>query len=123
MKLKILYWASRVLAILAILFMMIFSMDCFGGFSSVKEQIICFLIHNIPACIVIVVLIIAWKWELAGGILFLLVAAAGSIYFRAFSGNPGALVVFFPFVITGFIFILHQILSVQKKHIQSLKKR
>jgi len=110
MKEKILLWTPRVLAILAILFMMMFSMDCFDGNYSLREQLVCFVMHNIPAYILLLALIIAWKWELAGGILFLLAALAGSIYFSAFSGNPGVLIILFPFVITGILFILHYVL-------------
>jgi len=111
MKQKILYWFPRVLAILAILFMMLFSMDCFGGTLKVKEQLICFMMHNIPAFIIMLVVIVAWRWEIAGGVLFLLVAIAGSIYFRSFNGNPGVIIILLPFVITGILFILHQVLS------------
>jgi hypothetical protein len=72
--------------------------------------------HNIPAFILIVVLIVAWKWELAGGILFLLAALAGSIYFRGFAGNWGVLIIMAPFVITGIMFILHQVLFYSKQN-------
>jgi len=115
MKEKILFWTPRILSILTILFMMIFSIDCFGGNYSISEQLICFVMHNIPAFICILLLIIAWKREMAGGILFLLAAMAGSIYFRGFAGNPGVLIVLSPFVITGIMFILHQGLFKPKK--------
>lgn len=114
MKQTILYWTARVLAILAILFMMMFSMDCFGGSWTTKEQLICFVMHNIPAFIVFLILLVAWKWELTGGILFMLAAVAGSIYFRAFSGNPGVLILLLPFVITGILFTVHNALSKKK---------
>jgi hypothetical protein len=95
--------------------MMMFSMDCFGGNYSLREQLVCFVMHNIPAGIVILVLIVAWKREVAGGILFLLAAVAGSIYFRAFSGNPGVLIILLPFVITGILFIVHEALYKKKQ--------
>jgi hypothetical protein len=116
MKEKILFWTPRILAILAILFMMMFSIDCFGGNYTLREQLVCFVMHNIPAYILILALIIAWKWELAGGILFLLAAVAGSIYFRAFSGNPGVLIILFPFVITGVLFIINEGLYKNKQN-------
>jgi hypothetical protein len=108
---KILYWLPRVIAILAILFMLVFSIDCFDGNTAMKEKFICFVMHNIPALIITAVLVIAWKWELIGGILFIAVALAGSIIFRGFSGNPGSLIVMAPFVLAGVLFILHQVLS------------
>jgi hypothetical protein len=51
MKEKILLWTPRALTILAILFMMLFSMDCFEASYTVKEQLTCFGMHNIPAFI------------------------------------------------------------------------
>ena len=116
MKEKILFWTPRILAILAILFMMLFSMDCFGGNYTLREQLVCFFMHNIPAYILILALILAWKKEMAGGILFLLAALAGSIYFRAFSGNPGVLIILLPFVITGILFIVHKVLFEKKQN-------
>jgi len=116
MKEKILFWAPRILAILAILFMMMFSIDCFGGNYTLREQLVCFVMHNIPAYMLILALIIAWKWEMAGGILFLLAALAGSIYFRAFSGNPGVLIILLPFVVTGILFIIHEVLFRKKQN-------
>ena len=104
---KLLYWIPRVMGILAILFMMMFSLDCWGESTEWKKILLCFIMHNIPAFIIILVLVIAWKRELAGGILFCLVAVTGSIFFRGFSGNWGVLIVMAPFLISGALFILH----------------
>jgi hypothetical protein len=86
-------------------------MDWFGGNSNFGEQLVCFLMHNIPVLVLVLFLVVAWKREMAGGILFLLAAVAGSIYFRAFTGNPQVLIILFPFLITGVLFILHHVLS------------
>lgn len=116
MKSKILYWTPRVLAIVSILFMAMFSLDVFGGNESFGMKILGFLAHNIPDLIVAVVLVIAWKWELAGGILFILAFVAGTLFFRSFSGNPGSIVVIAPILITGILFILHSLLFPVKKN-------
>jgi hypothetical protein len=107
MKNRILYWTPRGLAILAILFLMMFSLDCFGEYQEMREMLTCFVMHNIPAFIVIGVLIIAWKWEFIGGVLFILAAIAGAIFFNGFGSNSGVLILMAPFVITGALFILH----------------
>jgi hypothetical protein len=107
MKEKMLYWVPRVLTILAISFMMLFSFDVFGGGDPLLRQLLGFLMHNIPAFILIGILLVAWKWEMAGGVLFKIATLACSVLFRAFSGNPGALIVLFPFLIVGILFILH----------------
>ena len=110
---KLLYWTPRILAILAILFMMVFSMDCFemGG----KDALICLVMHNIPAFIIIIVLIVAWKWELIGGILFAVAFIAAGIFFNSFTGNPASLIVISPFLVVGILFIVDYYLYLRKK--------
>lgn len=112
---KILFWIPRVTAILAILFMGMFSLDVFGGNEPPGKQLLGFLIHNIPALIIIGVLAIAWKWELIGGILFLLAALAGGVFFQGFTTNPASLIVMAPFALSGFLFILHHALFRMKE--------
>jgi len=104
---KILYWIPRILAILAILFMMMFSMDCFGEYASLEDKMTCFLMHNIPSLVCIIALVIAWKWEIAGGILFILVFIASGIQFGSFTGNYASLIIIGPFLMCGILLFLH----------------
>lgn len=106
---RLLYWIPRAFTILAIIFMMMFSLDSFGGNEPFKRKILGFLINNIPVFILIIILVIAWKHELIGGVLFILAFIAGGIFFKSFSGNAGSLVVIAPFFVTGVLFILHHI--------------
>jgi hypothetical protein len=114
MKSKILCWMPRIIAILAILFMMMFSLDVFGSNASTGRKLLEFLMHNIPVMVLTGILIIAWKWEVAGGILFILAFIGASIFFRSFSGNPGSLIVLIPFLLTGILFILHHVVYGKK---------
>ncbi len=106
MKNNILYWLPRILAILAILFMLVFSLDCLDPGETLKKQLICLFMNNIPVLLCIVALFIAWRWELIGGIIFILIFFAGTIFFKSFSGNAASLIVISPFLITGVLFIL-----------------
>ena len=109
MKKRILCWSPRIIAILAILFLMMFSLDCFemGG----RDALICLVMHNIPAFITIAILVIAWKWELIGGILFITASFIGAIYFNGFGGNWGVLPLMAPFLIAGALFIIDYFLT------------
>lgn len=71
---KILYFLPRVLGILFIAFLSLFALDMFGGNKPLWEQIGGFLIHLIPNFILTLVLLIAWKKEKLGGILFILLS-------------------------------------------------
>ena len=113
--LKILYWVPRILAILAILFMMMFSLDSFGGNAPFSRQLLGFLIHNIPVFILIIALVIAWKYEILGGVIFILMFFALGIFFKSFSGNSGSLMIITPFLLAGAMFILHEVLSAKSK--------
>jgi hypothetical protein len=114
MKKKFLYLTPRILAILAIIFMMVFSLDCFDQ-GVAKDILICFVMHNIPAFILVIALVIAWKWEMIGGIIFLVAFLAGCFFFNAFGGNWGALIIMLPFAITGALFLFHHNLYFRRK--------
>jgi hypothetical protein len=108
MKHKFLYWAPRIICMLAIAFMSVFSFDVFEPQYTFAQQMLAFLMHNIPTLIMIALLIVAWKWELAGGIIFTSVSVAG-LFFTThfFKNNYGSIVVVTPFLLTGILFILH----------------
>ena len=71
-KEKILFWLPRILCIGAILLISYFSLDAFEPGPPLSQQIIDFLIHNIPSFVLVGALILAWKKELTGGIIFTL---------------------------------------------------
>lgn len=112
---RIIYWLPRVLCILAILFVSMFALDAFRPGHSIWEQLLDFAMHLIPSFILTIFLIIAWKWETAGGILFLLIGLGLSpvIYMHNFRMNGsvwmslGVLgMITLPFIIVGVLFIL-----------------
>lgn len=72
-NLKFWYWTPRLLCILAILFISLFALDAFSPELSFWQQIGGFLMHLIPSFILIALLILAWKKELIGGIVFLII--------------------------------------------------
>lgn len=115
-KYKILYWAPRIICILAILFVSLFALDAFDPNLSIWEQIGGFLIHLIPSFILLALLILAWKYEYVGGIVFVLIGLLFSIIvFRMnyrmnhnFWMSLGIIAsITFPFIIAGALFIMH----------------
>lgn len=74
---KFIYWAPRVLSILFILFLMLFSLDIFQEKLSPTEIALGLLIHNIPALLLLGILIISWRHEVVGAVVFTL---AGLFY-------------------------------------------
>ena len=74
---KFLFWTPRILSILFILFLSLFSLDVFESSSSLNDILLGLFMHNIPVFILIILLIISWKHEIVGAIAFIL---AGSVY-------------------------------------------
>ena len=71
---KWLYWSPRVLSIIFILFIAMFSLDIFGNNYTFWETVLGLFMHNIPTFILIVFLVIAWKHEWLGALGFFLFA-------------------------------------------------
>lgn len=81
---KFVYWVPRVLAIAFILFLALFSLDVFGQGYGFWETALAFFMHNIPALILLIILIISWKREVIAGVAFIL---AGLVYIGLILSN------------------------------------
>ena len=74
---KFIYWTPRLLSILFLLFLTMFSLDVFDGNYGFWGTILALFMHNIPVFLLAIVLWISWKHEIVGGIVFIL---AGLLY-------------------------------------------
>lgn len=115
-KLSFLRWTARILALLSILFLLLFSSDAFSGSEPLGRKLSGFLIHSIPALILIGALITAWRYEIIGGAIFIVISIALGIFWDSFKGNPASLLVIAPFFLTGLLFIMHGLLSRKSKN-------
>jgi hypothetical protein len=68
---QILFWAPRVLSIIFIFFIGMFSLDVFGTGAGFWATLASFLIHNIPTFFLAAALILAWRWEWVGAAAFI----------------------------------------------------
>lgn len=74
---KFIYWTPRILSIIFILFLALMSLDVFDQNLGFWETILGLIMHNIPVFILAIILWISWKYEIVGGIGFIL---AGLLY-------------------------------------------
>lgn len=116
-KLSVLIWSARILAILAIIFLLMFSLDAFSGSETFGRKLWGFIVHSIPALILLCGLIVAWKYEIAGGAIFIIAAIGLGIFWDSFKSNSGSLILIAPFFVTGLLFILHGVLLRKSKTI------
>jgi hypothetical protein len=123
---KIVHWVPRILCILAILFISIFALDSFSPERTFWQNMGAFLLHLIPSFVLIALLIIAWKWELIGGIIFTIIGLVMSplIYSHNFRMNQSAgkslgaiLIVTVPFIVVGILFIVSHFMKKKQNNI------
>jgi hypothetical protein len=73
---KFIYWTPRILSIIFIPFLMIFSLDVFVPGLIAWQIAVGLFMHNIPALILLAVLVVSWRHEIVGGIVFILAGIA-----------------------------------------------
>lgn len=112
---KVLHWTPRIICILAILLVSMFAADSFAPELTIWQQLGAFFMHLIPSFILLAFLIIAWKWEFIGGIIFTVIGLGMSpvLFWFNYSKNHSILwssiiilSITIPFAIVGILFIL-----------------
>ena len=112
---KILHWFPRILCIIAILFISLFALDAFEPGLSLGQQLLAFLIHLIPSLILLAILLVAWKWEKIGGVIFIAIGLITSplVFVHNYKMNESVWMslgiiglITLPFILVGILFIL-----------------
>jgi len=68
---NVLFWTPRFMGILFVLFLSLFSLDVFDMELGFWETLLAWLIHSIPSVVLLVALVLAWKWEWIGALIFI----------------------------------------------------
>jgi len=97
---RVLYWTPRILSILFLLFLVLFSLDVFDSCSSFLSCALGLLMHNIPVFILAIILWISWKREWIAGIIFIF-AGLLYIYLTLFRNNFQWYYLSWSFIIAG----------------------
>jgi hypothetical protein len=108
MKVKIhsaLYWTPRLLSLAFVGFLMLFSLDVITPGASLRDIMVGMLMHNIPALILLVFVLIAWKYEIVGTIVFIL---TGLIYIglNIYNGVPMPMALSWSLIFSGPAFLI-----------------
>ncbi|HPM88764.1 MAG TPA: hypothetical protein PKX27_12310 [Bacteroidales bacterium] len=114
-SIKVFHWIPRILCILAILFICMFALDSFAPGQTIWQQLGAFFIHLIPSFILLILLVVSWKWEYIGGIVFVVIGLGfGPIIFihnyninhSIWMNLTSILLVTFPLIVVGILFIV-----------------
>ena len=74
---RLVYWAPRVLGIAFVIFLSLFALDVFDEGLGFWQTLAALGMHLIPSFILVITLVLAWRWEWIGTAVF---GAAGVLY-------------------------------------------
>lgn len=124
-SIRVFHWLPRIICILAILFVSLFAADAFASGLTIWQQLGGFMIQLIPSFILLAFLIVAWKWEFIGGIIFVVIGLVTSPLVFILNHNrnqlsigaslKNVLMITFPFIVVGVLFIISN--SLKKKNL------
>ena len=124
-SIRVFHWLPRIICILAILFVSLFATDAFAPGLTIWQQLGGFLIQLIPSFILLAFLIVAWKWEFIGGIIFVVIGLVTSPlvfmlnhnrnHFSIGASLKNVFMITFPFIVVGVLFIISN--SLKKKNL------
>ena len=107
---RVLFWAPRVLCILFAMFLSMFASDVFSEGYGFGETILALLIHLVPTYLVVIALVIAWRWERVGAILFIALAL-----FYLVTSRGESWIISGPLFLVGVLFLLNWTYRAQLK--------
>lgn len=103
---QLLTWMPRAIVLAFILLLIVFALDAFEGPGGVLHKMGGFLLHLLPAAVTAGFLLVAWRWRIIGGLLMLVLGMVFTIYFQTDQSWSRFLLVSFPLLLAGVLFIL-----------------
>ena len=103
----LLRWTPRIGMIIFAAFLSLFALDIFGQGYTLWETVVGLTMHLIPTFALLIVLALAWRWPLVGGVAALLVAAGFILQFGGGWGDdwPFYLTIVGPQIVIGLLFL------------------
>lgn len=112
---KVLCFAPKILAVLFIIFISLFSFDAFNTKAGLGTILLSFLIYLIPSIIVILLLIYACRNSRIGGTLFILLGMIFTLYFKTYTRLSFFLAISGPVFLIGILFLVGSIITKKGK--------
>lgn len=109
---KFIFWTPRIILIIFALFLVIFSFDVFDSCNSFLSCTLALFMHNLPSIILLIILLISWKYELFGGIIFTifgiicLIVLLYNLFLGYNKGNPIFIIGSIVFLLIGILFLI-----------------
>lgn len=106
-------WIPRLIAIVFILFLMMFSFDVFAMEDTILEKVVGFIIHSLPSLLIIVILVLNWNNPFRSSLIFLILAVLFTLMFKTFRRIDTFIFISVPPLLVGLLFLLTN--KLQKK--------
>ncbi|MEK7254633.1 MAG: hypothetical protein AAB316_07810 [Bacteroidota bacterium] len=103
---NLLTWLPRILAMLFAVFIAAFALDAFSEDLPFWTQVGHFFMHLLPSLSIVAILLIAWKFRILGGLLFMVLGMVFTIFFDTWKATSNFLLISLPLLATGLLFIL-----------------
>ncbi|RMF56091.1 hypothetical protein D6745_00250 [Candidatus Woesearchaeota archaeon] len=105
-KKKVLYWSPRILSITYIIFISLFALDVFEEGYGFPKIFFALLIHLIPSIILTICACVSWRKELFGGIAFMILGIAFTVFFKTYNNVLSLIFISGPVFIISILFFL-----------------
>lgn len=103
------FWAPRILLIAYIVFISLFALDVFSENLGFIDFLIAAFMHMLPTFVLIILLLISWKWDLAGAILFFIIAVVFTFFFNTYEETLPFLFISLPVFVASLLFFMNYI--------------
>ncbi len=103
----ILFWTPRILTIVFAAFISLFALDVFGGGLGFWRTLLALIIHLVPTFLIIIFLVLAWRWEWIGAVVYI---ALGILYIIVAYGRFPVItyvIISGPLFLIGILFLLN----------------
>ena len=107
---RFLFWGPRILAILFAGFLAIFAADVFSETHGFWSTAAALLLHLIPSGVILLILVLAWRRELLGGVFYLALGVVNLVARPGTSNWTGSAAVSGPLVVIALLFFAHWLL-------------
>lgn len=99
-------WIPRLLTVAFVGFLALFAMDVFSEYDNLRDTLVALFMHLIPNFILLIALLIAWRYKIVGGVIFLILGVISVFAFGTYAHIITFLIVSLPAYIIGLLFIL-----------------
>ena len=98
-------WIARGLGLLVVLFISMFALDVFNAGYTPTELAVALFMHLLPSALpLLVALLIAWRWPMAGSVLYACIGVFVTVFFNTYTNWASLLLISLPVFVLAALF-------------------